>query len=112
MPFFNRAKKANEPAKQSPLDGELEPQPAPDPVGEGAEEVVLDHEDEKNRIGLSRTKTEDIVYPTGLKLAVLLLSTFISMFLVALVRCVPSRCPAYLSMQRCILLACPTQYTQ
>ncbi len=31
------------------------------------------------------TATEDIVYPTGLKLALLLLSVFISMFLVALV---------------------------
>lgn len=85
MRFFNKAKKADDATNHSPLGGEIAPQPAPDPVGEGAEEVVLDREDQKNKIELSRTKTEDIIYPTGLKLTALLLSTFISMFLVALV---------------------------
>lgn len=87
MPFFKRAKKPDEAAK-SPQDGQTSlsaPQPASDPVGEGAEEVAVDKEEQKNRIELARTRTEDIVYPTGFKLAALMASAFISMFLVALV---------------------------
>lgn len=77
MPFFKRAK-ANQ-AANLPLDGSISSAPtrAAEPDGDG--------EDAKNKIELSRTKTEDIVYPTGLKLALIMISTFVSMFLVALV---------------------------
>lgn len=72
MPFFKRAKKPDAAAK-NPVS------PAPD--GPGYDEDKGD----KNAIALARTRTEDIVYPTGLKLVFLMLSTFVSMFLVALV---------------------------
>lgn len=78
MPFFKRAKKADQVANP-PLDGSKAPVPhaAANPEDEGA--------DEKNAMALARTRTEDIVYPTGIKLAVLMTSVFVSMFLVALV---------------------------
>lgn len=37
-----------------------------------------DGEAEKNEFSLARTKTEDIVYPEGIKLALLMISVFIS----------------------------------
>lgn len=76
MPFFN--KRANK------VDEHLSPQSGPDAVGEGAQEQ------QANKIELARTRTEDIVYPSGLKLAALMGSTFISMFLVALDRLIIS----------------------
>lgn len=63
MPFFTkRAEKADEPCEDQ----------------------------QSNAIALARTRTEDIVYPSGLKLAALMASTFISMFLVALDRLIIS----------------------
>lgn len=84
MPFFKLANKLTRKpgaATNSPTT----PMPAVDPVGQGAEDVGLDHAEQSNGIELARTKTEDIVYPTGFKLAALMASTFVSMFLVALV---------------------------
>lgn len=79
MPFFKRAVKAEQVA-HPPLDGSNAPipQPAANPDGEKEEKG-------QNAMALTRTRTEDIVYPTGIKLALLMTSTFVSMFLVALV---------------------------
>lgn len=80
MPFFNRAKKSDQVANP-PLDGSNAPVPqaAANPDDDGAGEK------NENAMALARTRTEDIVYPSGLKLAVLMTSVFVSMFLVALV---------------------------
>lgn len=90
MAFFKRANHKSDEANGAPLRNTMPStaaQPSIDPVGEGAEVVGLGKEEQANRIQLARTRTEDIVYPTGLKLAALMISTFVSMFLVALVRC-------------------------
>lgn len=71
MPFFKR--KAN-----PPLDGTQEPIPMP------AVEPVISNGNE-NQMQLARTRTEDIVYPHGFRLALIIISTFMTMFLVALV---------------------------
>lgn len=80
MPFFKRAKKADQVA-DPPLDGSnaAVPQAAANPGVDG------EGEGEKNAMALARTRTEDIVYPKGIKLALLMTSVFVSMFLVALV---------------------------
>lgn len=80
MPFFNRAKKSDQVANP-PLDGSNAPIPqaAANPEDDGT------NEKNENAISLARTRTEDIVYPSGLKLALLMTSVFVSMFLVALV---------------------------
>lgn len=75
MPFFRQAKQPDPAAKNAA---------SPAPAG-------LGHDEDEDRAGknpmeLARTRTEDIVYPTGAKLVFLMLSTFVSMFLVALVR--------------------------
>ncbi|KAK7749789.1 hypothetical protein SLS53_000368 [Cytospora paraplurivora] len=71
-----------------PHDASTSSNPQPDP------EVILatgaGNEAEKNPIGLARTRTEDIVYPSGLKLVLLVLSLFVTMFLVALDRLIIS----------------------
>lgn len=87
MAFFKRAKKPNEATISSP--------PLASPVSSTPMAGINattdgDAEAEANKMALARTRTEDIVYPSGIKLAVLLLSTFVSMFLVALVRFVCS----------------------
>lgn len=76
--FFKRAAKADQVANP-PVDGSNVPipQPAANPESE--------EKDSKNAMALTRTRTEDIVYPKGIKLALLMTSTFVSMFLVALV---------------------------
>lgn len=81
MPFFKRAKKSDQVANP-PLDGSNAPIPqaAANPEDDGAGEK------NENAMALARTRTEDIVYPSGLKLALLMTSVFVSMFLVALVR--------------------------
>lgn len=80
MPFLNRAKKSDQVANP-PLDGSNAPIPqaAANPEDDGAGEK------NENAMALARTRTEDIVYPSGLKLALLMTSVFVSMFLVALV---------------------------
>ncbi|KAJ4414848.1 hypothetical protein N0V82_007696 [Gnomoniopsis sp. IMI 355080] len=84
MPFFKRAKKTDQVANP-PLDGSnaTAPQAAANLEADGAGE-------EKNAMSLARTRTEDIVYPTGIKLALLMTSVFVSMFLVALDRLIIS----------------------
>lgn len=87
MPFFKRAKPAG-PAAKKP-DQEVKPQlggsTGPVEVPTTVADPSADAEGERNAMALARTRTEDIVYPTGLKLTLLMLSTFVSMFLVALV---------------------------
>lgn len=97
MPFFNRAKKPNQVANP-PLDGSNAPIPQPPANPEAGAGADGDGEGEKNAMALARTRTEDIVYPSGLKLALLMTSVFVSMFLVALVCllfvfCSPSSLP-------------------
>lgn len=68
MPFFKRGKKPGQdvdPNNNGPVPPE---KPAADVEGEEG----------KNEISLARTKTEDIVYPTGIRLALLMTSVFIS----------------------------------
>lgn len=85
MPFFKRAKPAGQAAKKSdqevkpPLGGSIQPVPT------SVAGPIVDGEADGNAMGLARTRTEDIVYPSGLKLTLLMMSTFMSMFLVALV---------------------------
>lgn len=83
MTFFKRAAKTDQVANP-PVDGSNVPIPQPAANPDGKEE------NSKNAMALSRTRTEDIVYPTGVKLALLMTSTFVSMFLVALVSSPPS----------------------
>ncbi|ROW06202.1 hypothetical protein VMCG_04574 [Cytospora schulzeri] len=80
MQLFKRSKKPDQ-AANPPLDSSITVAPHPDsnPTTTGAEV-----ESEKSPIGLTRTRTEDIVYPSGLKLTLLMVSVFVSMFLVAL----------------------------
>lgn len=68
MQLFKRGKKPDQDVNPS-KDGSA---PSTDP---GAKD---EGEPEKNEINLARTKTEDIVYPTGLKLGLLMTSVFIS----------------------------------
>lgn len=68
MQLFRRGKKPSEDADHSNNGSAPSPKPA-----------INDHGDaEKNEISLARTKTEDIVYPTGIKLGLLMTSVFIS----------------------------------
>lgn len=83
MPFFRRANKADQVANP-PLDGSNVPIPQPASI------PLAEHEASKNAMALTRTRTEDIVYPEGVKLALLMTSVFVSMFLVALVSHSPS----------------------
>lgn len=85
MQLFRRTKKPDQ-AASPPLDGSITLAPHPDSNPTAGAEV----EAEKNPIGLARTRTEDIVYPSGLKLALLMVSVFVSMFLVALDRLIIS----------------------
>lgn len=77
MSFFKRAKKPAV-AANPPLDGSQETAPFPDAQ-------PTPSNGDRNNIELARTRTQDIVYPHGLKLALIMISTFMSMFLVALV---------------------------
>ena len=67
MQFFKRGKKPSQDADLNNVGNALSAKPIPN---EG--------EEEKNEISLARTKTEDIVYPTGIRLTLLMLSVFIS----------------------------------
>ncbi|CAN8095623.1 unnamed protein product [Discula destructiva] len=78
MSFLKRAKKADRVA-DPPLDGSNVPIPQ-----------AASNPEDHTGLALARTKTQDIVYPTGLKLAVLMSSVFLSMFLVALDRLIIS----------------------
>lgn len=68
MQFFKRGKK---PGQDVDLSNDDSVPPAKPTAGEEGEEG-------KNEISLARTKTEDIVYPTGIRLALLMTSVFIS----------------------------------
>lgn len=81
MPFFKRANPAGQEEAKPHQSADGPVQTAPPAEAEPA----VDGEVDRNAMGLTRTRTEDIVYPSGLKLTVLMLSTFMSMFLVALV---------------------------
>lgn len=81
MSFFKRASKPNQ-AANPPLDGSNQAMPQPDANPAAS---LGDDDAAQNAMELARTRTEDIVYPSGLKLVFLMLSTFVSMFLVALV---------------------------
>ncbi|POS77905.1 major facilitator superfamily transporter [Diaporthe helianthi] len=81
MQFLKRDKKPSQDAVGLNQDGSVPL--AISPPNEDGDEA-------KNDISLARTKTEDIVYPTGLRLALLMTSVFISMFLVALDRLIIS----------------------
>lgn len=68
MQFFKRGNKPGRDVDPS-NDGPVSPaSPKADEEGEAG----------KNEISLARTKTEDIVYPSGLRLALLMTSVFIS----------------------------------
>lgn len=77
--FFKRGKKGGE-APDVVADGSITSAPGPNPnMVEGAEPQP------ETLAPVRSTATEDIVYPSGLKLALLMSSVFMSMFLVALV---------------------------
>jgi len=87
MPLFGRKSKT----PQGTGDN-LEVTAAPEPVPVAAESADDDVAEGKGE-GLAQvntTATQDIVYPSGLKLGLLLASVFITMFLVALVCCSPT----------------------
>lgn len=98
MQLFNRSEKPDQ-AANPPLDGSISSAPHPD----SNPNTDAEAEAEKNAIGLSRTRTEDTVYPAGLKLILLMVSVFISMFLVALVYGPASPCCVVLPSYRCEL---------
>lgn len=82
--FFKRGKE-EEVATNVVADGSITSAPHPDPNVTADEKGAAEVQPE----GLAPTRTtatEDIVYPSGLKLALLMTSVFVSMFLVALVR--------------------------
>ncbi|KAH8772688.1 putative MFS multidrug transporter [Diaporthe sp. PMI_573] len=80
MQFLKRGKK---PSQDADINDDGSAPRAKSPPNEEGDEA-------KNEISLARTKTEDIVYPTGLRLTLLMTSVFISMFLVALDRLIIS----------------------
>lgn len=85
--FFKRGKK-EEAATNVVADGSITSAPHPDPNATKGENGA-----EAQPEGLAPTRTtatEDIVYPSGLKLALLMTSVFVSMFLVALDRLIIS----------------------
>ncbi|ROV90262.1 hypothetical protein VPNG_09907 [Cytospora leucostoma] len=84
LPRLKRPNQGGDP----PHDASLSSTPQPDlgsTLATGA-----GNEAEKNPIGLARTRTEDIVYPSGLKLVLLVVSLFVTIFLVALDRLIIS----------------------
>lgn len=93
MQLLRRPKKPSQ-AANPPLNGSITLAPYPDSNPTTGAEV----EAEKNPVGLVRTRTEDIVYPSGLKLMLLMVSVFVSMFLVALVRRLTSPCSTLIAM--------------
>ncbi|KUI71427.1 Putative HC-toxin efflux carrier TOXA [Cytospora mali] len=87
MQLFRRAKKPDQAVDPS-QDVSITSAPHPD---SNPTSTVAEVETEKNNpIGLARTRTEDIVYPSGLKLTLLMTSVFMAMFLVALDRLIVS----------------------
>lgn len=68
MPFFKRGKKPSQDVDINNNGSAPPEKPTADVEGEEG----------KNEISLARTKTEDIVYPTGIRLALLMTSVFIS----------------------------------
>lgn len=70
MQFFKRGKNPGQDVDPS-KDGSA-------PSADAAMNGDGDGDAEKNEISLARTKTEDIVYPTGIRLALLMTSVFIS----------------------------------
>lgn len=68
MQFFKRGKRPGQDVDLSNDDSVPPAKPTADEEGEEG----------KNEISLARTKTEDIVYPTGIRLALLMISVFIS----------------------------------
>lgn len=68
MQILKRGKK---PSQDADINKDGSAPPAKSPPNEEADEA-------KNEISLARTKTEDIVYPTGLRLTLLMTSVFIS----------------------------------
>lgn len=68
MQFLKRGKK---PSQDADINNDGSVPPAKPTINEEGDEA-------KNEISLARTKTEDIVYPTGLRLALLMTSVFIS----------------------------------
>lgn len=68
MPFFKRGKNSGQDVD---LSNDASTPSANPKSNENGDE-------EKNEISLARTKTEDIVYPTGVRLALLMISVFIS----------------------------------
>lgn len=68
MQLFKRGRKPGEDADLNKEGSAPSPNPKPNEDGET----------EKNEISLARTKTEDIVYPEGIRLALLMISVFIS----------------------------------
>ncbi|KAK2602487.1 hypothetical protein N8I77_009015 [Diaporthe amygdali] len=81
MQLFKRGKK---PGQDVDLSSKDDSAPSANPTSKE------EGEEGKNEISLARTKTEDIVYPEGLRLGLLMASVFISMFLVALDRLIIS----------------------
>ena len=82
--FFKRGKKEDQ-APNVVADGSITSAPHPDPNAT-ADEEGADPKTEEGLAPVRTTATEDIVYPSGLKLVLLMTSVFMSMFLVALVR--------------------------
>jgi hypothetical protein len=68
MQFLKRGKK---PSQDADINDDGSAPRAKSPPNEEGDEA-------KNEISLARTKTEDIVYPTGLRLTLLMTSVFIS----------------------------------
>lgn len=86
MGFFRKSPKAG--AANAPADepaAKSTPEPA-NVADEGRQSNDDSEDNAENLAQVNTTATEDLVYPSGLKLGLLLTSIFISMFLVALVR--------------------------
>ena len=84
--FFKKKDKAASSTDPTAVGSEASPGQA----GDGADMATVPTRDAKGEglAPVTTTATEDIVYPSGIKLGLLLASIFISMFLVALVSCI------------------------
>jgi len=81
--LFRKKARSEEAAAAAP--GSPQPTPAAAHVDDGTETDVNDEPKAVDLAPVNTTATEDIVYPSGLRLALLLTSAFVSLFLVSLV---------------------------
>lgn len=86
MLFKKKAAQRDEAAEKAPAADAPANNVAHEAVDDGIETDMNEDQKQEDLAQVNTTATEDIVYPSGLRLALLLSSAFVSLFLVSLVR--------------------------